>query len=200
VMLNDKGKWVQKEELFDADGNPLSLDASGLPIAPAPKDRTGNEMKMAADRKTLVPVSPAARGNVIENPGEIDTDAVGTLLNQLNNVLRPAARKAASLTPVGGVGVGVADTISDIKNKQIADNPLSRLLSDTSKLVKKTIATSGGETAVTPEDRAMEYLNKNVMAQPFPEKKGVKKYAGIGTFKTPYGRFNIDESGTLRKL
>lgn len=213
-VLTPEQEQVEAQRVSDVRASVPRLAGSvttAQPVSAPKRDLSGKKMVLSADRKTLIPENAVvANGTVVDNPGELDYGGIAGLVNQLNNLLRPITRKAASLTPVGGVGVGVADTIQGIKEKQFSDNPLSRLLSDTTKKVKKSVAEIGRGEAVTLEDQLGSFLEKK-----YPEltklrpadaivsgsrDKGLKRFSGIGEVKSPYGRFYISEDGTLRKL
>lgn len=135
-------------------------------------------------------------GNIIENPGELGDEGIKTLVNQFNNFLRLKSRVAAKSTPLGAIGTAVTDIAEDLGN----ENPLQRFLSDASKFARRKVSDIAGIRKQTLEDQLLDYLGNKIPVVPYPEAKGLRRYAGIGQVKPPFGQFSIDESGALRKL
>lgn len=120
--------------------------------------------QLAGARTSAVGVNPSSSvvtasgtpvGTVVENPGELDYGGIKGLVNQLNNLLRPLARKAANTTPMGAVGENLIES-------GVGKNPLKELLSNTTKKIKKMGAEIGSNgQPITLEDQLLQYLEEN---------------------------------------
>jgi hypothetical protein len=81
--------------------------------------------------------------------------------------------------------------------------------------VKKTVAGVGQGDGFDPNQATLEAQLGEFLETKYPElakkrptdvisntgqAKGLRRFAGVGEIKSPYGRFNIDESGTIRKV
>lgn len=186
----------------------LGIDASLLAERPAERPsvraatkatprRVTPRVAAEADIASIPGVTPAPRGTVIEEPGRIRTDeAIQGRINEFLNTFRPLMRRAAQATPVGRIGTAV----SDIAQEAAAENPLARFLSDISKSVQRKVVSRGKDVPVSTEEKLLQALETQFGAKPFPERVGVRGFSGVGEIKTPFGKFHIDESGTLRQL
>jgi hypothetical protein len=209
---------VQGEEVYDSNDpatrrKMVLQDGQWIP-APVVTERPlfdakGNRLVLSADRKTLIPENVVAgKGEIVQNPGELDYGGVKGVINKVSNAVRPIARKFIQSTPVAGLAAQLYELMQE--NKGSSENIISRPLSDITKGIKKAVAGIGNEGAVSTEDKLYSFLSEKYpeLAKKRPanalsnvsDPKSLRRFAGVGEIKSPYGRFSVSEDGTLRRL
>jgi hypothetical protein len=153
------------------------------------------------------PTSPEATGAIIpaqetkrvEKPGSIDWTNIGrTLLNKQLAKGRPILEDVKSIVRgIPGGAMGVAESVMAGAPKE-GENPLMQYLKQFERTYGGALSKLAG-VPMTRENAALEALNKLYPTGIYPSEKGLKRFAGVGRFKTQYGNMYIDQSGALVK-